>query len=291
MEVDSVSQQPDGRELRGHLHGMWASVAGGWAENADYVDERSTETTAELLARSRPQPGERILELACGPGGVGLAAAELVAPGGEVVLSDVVPEMTATAAQRADALGLGNVRIRVLDLESIDEPDASYDVVLCREGMMFAADPARAAGEIQRVLRPHGRFAIAVWGPRARNPWLGAVLDAASAQLGMPMPPPGMPGPFALEDADGLAGLFEAAGLMDVEVRELPVPLRARSFEEWWSRTSALAGPLAKILASMPDEAREAIREHAREAIKPYETGAGLEIPGVTLIAAGRRAG
>ena len=51
-----------------------------------------------------------MLELACGAGGAGLAAAELVGPGGEVVISDVAPEMTAIAAARAEALGLRNVR-------------------------------------------------------------------------------------------------------------------------------------------------------------------------------------
>ena len=129
--------------IAGHLHGMWASVAGSWREHAEYVDARAALVTAQMLERTGPRPGERVLELACGPGGAGLAAAELVAPGGDVVLSDVVPEMTAIAAARARALELTNVRTRELDLEQIDEPDAAYDVVLCREGLMFALDPAR----------------------------------------------------------------------------------------------------------------------------------------------------
>ena len=72
------------------------------------------------------------------PGGAGLAAAARVAPGGGVVLSDVAAEMTAIAAARAEVLGLSNVSTRELDLEHIDEPDHSYDAVLCREGLMFA---------------------------------------------------------------------------------------------------------------------------------------------------------
>jgi hypothetical protein len=50
---------------------MWAAVAGSWGEYADYVDERGADVTESMLARSLPQPGERVLELACGPGGVG----------------------------------------------------------------------------------------------------------------------------------------------------------------------------------------------------------------------------
>ena len=162
--------------------------------------------------------------------------------------------MVAIAAARAEALP--NVSARVLDLEAIDEPDEAYDVVLCREGLMFATDPARAAAEIRRVLRPGGRVAVAVWGPREDNPWLGLVFDAVSAQRGEPVPPPGIPGPFSLSGAGVLAGLLEGAGLADVAVSELSVPLRAGSFEEWWTRTAALAGPLAAILPTLPEPAR-----------------------------------
>ena len=140
------------------------------------------------------------------------------------------------------------------------------------------------------MLRPGGRAAVAVWAARERNPWLGLVMDVVSAQIGAPVPPPGIPGPFALGDADELRRLLDDAGLADVRVGELSVPLRAASFDEWWGRTSALAGPLSAILASMPEAAVQALRERAREAVRDYETASGgLDFPGVTLIAGRRR--
>jgi len=176
----------------------------------------------------------------------------------------------------------------VRDLEAIDEPDGAYDVVLCREGLMFVPDPARAAAEIARVLRPGGRAAIAVWAARERNPWLGLVLDAVTEQTGTPVPPPGVPGPFSLADPDGLVRLLSDAGLADITLDEIPVPLRAPTFDEWWARTTAIAGPLAKRLAAMPEPARQALRARLQEDTRPYATADGLEIPGVTLVASGR---
>lgn len=277
-------------QLRTQLHGMWASVAPAWAEHADYADTRGAVITARLLELSAPGPGERVLELACGPGGVGIAAAGLVGPAGEVVLSDVAAEMTAIAAARAAAAGLGNVRTLTLDLDDLGQPDQAYDVVLCREGLMFALDPAHAVAEIRRILRPGGRVALAVWGPRARNPWLSLVFDAVSAQLGVTLPPPGVPGPFALDDPERLAGLLAGAGLADVTVTEVPTPLRDASFEAWLARTSALAGPLAKRLAALPEPARRQLRDRLEAAVRPYRTPAGLDFPGVSLLASGRRA-
>ena len=76
-----------------------------------------------------------------------------------------------------------------------------------------------------------------------------------------------------------------------MQVGELSVPLRTASFDEWWGRTSALAGPLSAILPSMPDAAVQAMRERARAAVRAYENASGgLDLPGVTLIAAARRA-
>jgi ubiquinone/menaquinone biosynthesis C-methylase UbiE len=282
-------QCQDSAGLRARVHGMWASVAASWGEHAGYADARAARVTARMLESSAPAPGERVLELACGPGGAGLAAARLVGPDGHVVLSDVVEEMTSIAGRRAEALGLRTISTRVLDLEQIDEPDASYDVVLCREGLMFAVDPAAGAREIGRVLRPGGRLAVAVWGPRARNPWLGLIFDVVSAQVGKPVPPPGVPGPFSLDEAERLAGVLRAGGIADVRVEEVDTPLWTASFEEWWTRTRGLAGPLTAILASLPQPALQVIEARLREAVAPYETPDGLELPGVTLLATGRR--
>jgi SAM-dependent methyltransferase len=276
-------------ELRAGLHIMWGSVAPGWEQNADFVDARAADLTAAMLSAADLNPGDRVLELACGPGGLGLAVAERVGDEGEVVLSDVVPQMTAIAAARGEERGLANVTTLELDLERIDQPDHAYDAVLCREGIMLVPDQHGAAAEIRRVLRPGGRAVVSVWGPRERNPWLGAMLDAVGAQLGGTFPPPGVPGPFALDDRGRLLATLSNAGFADVEVIEVEAPWRGVSFDQWWLVTTALAGPLARVLEAQPPEALDAIRTHARESLAQYESGDGLEIPGVTLVGTARR--
>jgi ubiquinone/menaquinone biosynthesis C-methylase UbiE len=277
-------------ELRAGLHTMWGAVAPGWEQNADFVDSRTEDLTRAMLEAAALEPGDRVLELACGPGGLGIAAADRVGADGEVVLSDVAPQMTAIAAARSEARGLGNVTTLDLDLERVDQPDGSYDAVLCREGIMLVPDHDGAASEMRRVLRPGGRAVVSVWGPRERNPWLGAMLDAVGTQLGVTFPPPGLPGPFALDGRDKLLAVLSGAGFEDVAVDEVEAPWIGASFDQWWLVTTALAGPLAKVLEAQPPEAIDAIRSRAREALAPYETPNGLEIPGVTLVGAARRA-
>jgi enediyne biosynthesis protein CalE5 len=275
-------------DVRTGIHGMWATVTEGWEVHADENDVRAEPITRWMLEQTAPRAGERVLELACGPGGTGIAAAQRVGDGGEVVLSDVVAGMAEIAGRRAAALGLANVRTAVLDIEAIDEPVASTDVVLCREGLMFAVDPRQAAREIARVLRPGGRVAVAVWGPRPENPWLGIVLDSVGEHLGVTLPPPGTPGPFSLSDGDELAAVLRDGGLVDVRTDRVAVPYEGATVDRWWARTCACAGPLAQLLAGLPGEAAEAIRARAFAAVAGYTVDGRVQLPGVSLVASAR---
>lgn len=276
-------------QIRAHVHEMWARVATGWGEIAEEIDQRGAAQTEWMLSVTTVGPGDRVLELACGPGGAGLTAAASVGSTGEVVLSDVVPEMVAIAASRARDRGLTNVRTATLDLEQIDVPDASFDVVLCREGLMFAVEPDRACSEMHRVLRRGGRLAVAVWASPNENPWLGVVMKALRATTGAHTPPPGAPGPFALADETRLCTLLADAGFVDVVIEHLPVPLRSPSFEAWWARTTSIAGPVAEIISRLDAPTRSALEDELRRAVAPYATTTGIELPGLTMLASARR--
>src|SRR3954467_2978240 len=211
-------------EKRQHVHAMWAGVAEQWTKRADFLDHRAAAVTKALLDGAAIGTGDRVLVLADGPGGLGLAAARIAA---DVVSSDVVPSYADIVNVRAQAAGLANVTAKVLDLEEIAEAENSFDAVVIREGLMFAVDPAAALGEIRRVLHGDGRLAAAVWGPKADNPWLAIVMDAVAAQVGHEVPPPGMPGPFALADEVGLGRLTRDAGFRDVHIDHVAVRFHA----------------------------------------------------------------
>ena len=269
-------------EKRDHVHQLWNSVAPHWGEHADYIDAKGEGLNKVLLDNAAISATDRVLELACGAGGLGLAAAGRA---GKIVISDVSEAMVAIAAARVAARGVTNAHTAVRDIEEIDEPDASFDAVVCREGLMFAVEPANAFAVVRRVLKTGGRLSAAVWGPKERNPWLGLVIDGVSAQLGRSVPPPGMPGPFALSDASQLRALCDAAGLREIVIDDVEVPSLNASFDEWWARTSALAGPLANVLATLPDDAKHELVSRLHTAVAPYEqTDGTLVFPGESLV-------
>lgn len=276
-------------QLRTQLQAMWNSVATGWAENIDHIEHRGVGVATAMIDGVSPQAGERILEVACGTGATGLMAARRVGPTGMVTLSDAAPDMAAIAAGRATELGIANVSTAVLDIEQIEMPDATYDGLLCREGLMFAVDPARALGEFRRVLKPGGRVAVGVWADRERNPWLGLLLDAVTAEVGFPVPPPGLPGPFSLAEPGYLRELFVSAGFLDVTDADVDNSFRAPGFDGWWQRMSAMTGPVATIIGGLSPSAKTSLIARLEELVDPYLGDEGLELPGVETVVTATR--
>jgi SAM-dependent methyltransferase len=266
---------------------IWNGAAPGWEESAEFVDGQLAPATTALLEAAGVGAGDAVLDLAAGPGGAGLAAAELVGASGTVVLSDLASEMVAVAARRASAYP--QVRTAVFDQSEIAAEDGEFDAVISRHGLMFAEDGTAAVREAARVLREGGRYAAMTWGPREQNPWLGLVLDAVGEQFGVPFPPPNVRGPFSLDDAARLRSVLVDGGLAGVSTQAIETPMHAASLEAWWERVPKLAGPLASALAGMEPEVREEIARRALSAGERASRREGDQIvfAGSVLIASG----
>jgi len=169
-------------DQREELLARWDSMAAGWkATRANF--QRSMEPVSQWLVEAiHPQPGHSVLELAAGLGDTGLLAAQLVAPGGSVLLTDGSDKMVEVAREHAEEVGATNVELRTMQAEWIDLPTASVDSVLCRFGYMLLVDPEAALRETRRVLKSGGRVALAVWDDLERNPWMKVLREALVAR-------------------------------------------------------------------------------------------------------------
>jgi SAM-dependent methyltransferase len=264
----------------------WEEAASGWERRAEEMRAFAAPVTHWMIDAIAPQPGERVLELAAGLGETGMLIAELVVPGGAVIISDQAEGMLEGARKRAAAQGLSNVEFTPFNAEWIDLPVASVDAVVCRWGYMLMVDPLAALRETRRVLRPGGRVALAVWDRIEENPWF-SLPGAELLERGLLVPPPpGTPGPFTLSDSARVRELLEHAGFTEIHVESVVLARRHASFEEFWEVTLDLSRRIHDAVLSRPESEIAEVRAAVAARIEPFTAADGsIDLPALTLAA------
>jgi SAM-dependent methyltransferase len=270
---------------------FWDRRADAWERRADAMDLFSSLYGRPALEALDIQPGERVLDVGCGPGTTAIELAEQVAPDGEVVGVDISAAMVAAATRRAAAAGVSNVRFIMADAES-DDLGEDFDAVYSRFGVMFFADPGAAFANIGRSLRSGGRLACVVWGSLADNPWMFMPTLAAGPVLKaqLTIPGPNEPGPFSLADRDRVIAVLSQAGLRAVTVETVAgsrLITSAAADDE--IRTLLEVGPLGEAYDVADATTRQAAVDAIVAAVEPYRDGDGWRLPGAALKVTARR--
>ncbi|HWI82688.1 class I SAM-dependent methyltransferase [Ramlibacter sp.] len=268
---------------------QWNKDGAAWRRWTPTLDRWYGAATRVMLDLARVAPGQRVLDIAAGAGEPAVSAAERVGPGGYVLATDISEGIIELALQVARERGLRQIETRAMDGEQLDLPDASFDAVLCRLGLMYMPHPAAALREWRRVLRPGGRVAVAVFSSPDRNSWgaLPASIIRRRAQL--PPPVPGQPGPFSLGGPGVLEDLFRQAGFADPEVRAVPVPHAAASSADYVRVAREAFGGFNAMMADLPPQERESVWNEVEDAMRRFESAGGFEVPGECLVGAATR--
>jgi SAM-dependent methyltransferase len=266
----------DPAQYKATIRSEWRDAAPGWRAWIDVLEAEDgggavSRTLVELAGLG---PGDVVLDVAAGYGEPGLPAARAVTPGGRVVCTDISGEMLAVGRERAAAEGLDNLEFLECDAEELAFEEASFDAVLSRQGLQFLPDVAGVLARLHSFLKPQGRLAAAVWGPPGTVQF-AAPVPVIRAELQLPPPPTGVPGPFALADAGQLAERVAAAGFTDVETGTLTTIYQTDSPElaTHWLRD--VAPPIASLVDTQPPEVQERVWATVTQAWAPYTTADG----------------
>jgi ubiquinone/menaquinone biosynthesis C-methylase UbiE len=237
-----------------------------------------------LLEMAALQPGERVIDIACGTGLVTFPAADSVGSGGYVLATDISERMVERVAEDARRRGLTNVTTRRLGAEQLDEvPDQSFDVALCALGLMYVPDVAAALAQMHRVLRPAGRAVAAVWGARAHCGWadIFPIVESRVQSDVCPMF-------FQLGTGPSLQLAFEAAGFEQVHSDRLATTLHYATADQ--AADAAFAGgPVAMAYSRFDEATRVDARTEYIVSIEPYRVATGYDIPGEFVVTQGER--
>jgi SAM-dependent methyltransferase len=211
--------------------------------------------SAQLADLATVQPGDRVLDVGCGPGNL---TGELVARLGGDAVSAVDPSEPFGAAARARHPG---VDVRHASAEALPYPDGAFDAALAQLVVHFMTDPVAGIREMARVTQADGRVAACVWDFAGGRGPLGPFWEAAHV-----VDP-------SIVDESGLAGarkghlvaLFDAAGLRGVVEAELAVERAFTGFDAWWEPFTRGVGPAGAVLSRLDAGRREALRDECRK--------------------------
>lgn len=225
------------------------------AENYErfFVPHIGAPVAADLVAQASLQPGERVLDVACGTGVVSRLAAERVGDAGSVTGLDIHPGMLAVAA----AVTPPDIAIdwQEGDAESLPFDDGEFDVVFCQMGLQFPSGKLAALREMRRVLKSGGRVFVSVPGPK---PSLFEVLTEGLARHFGPQAAGFADRVFSMHDVDELTELMRGAGFHEVKVEAQPKDLRLPPPAEFlWQYVYST--PLAQAAGQASQEQRNAL--------------------------------
>jgi ubiquinone/menaquinone biosynthesis C-methylase UbiE len=236
-----------------------------------------------LLEMAEPQPGEHVLDVACGTGLVTLPAARAVGPEGRLVATDISEGMVGACRAAAQNAGLNWVEFARLGAENLDLPEGSFDVILCALGLMYVPDPTLAMRQMWRASKPGGRAAVAVWGARKSCGWAGifpVVDERVNTQV--------CPLFFDLGTGDAMADTLSAAGFEDIISRRISTVLEYESTDEALGAAFA-GGPVAMAYSRFDDATRQEAHAEYLATIEGFRNGSGYRIPGEFVVVRGRR--
>jgi ubiquinone/menaquinone biosynthesis C-methylase UbiE len=203
------------------------------------------------------RPGQRALDVGCGPGALTGALAKLLGADHVAAVDPSEPFVRACASRAP------GVRVEVAAAEALPFDDGSFDAALSQLVVNFMTDAPAGVREMRRVTRSGGIVASAVWDyadgmTLLRRFWDAAVaLDPVAARLdeGRSMP---------YSRRRELELLWRGEGLQHIETSEIVVEGAYSGFDDLWQPLEAGVGPSGAYASGLPPEQRMRLRDELR---------------------------
>lgn len=248
----------------------------------------SARWSVDLLDRVKVQPGERVLDVACGTGIVARTAASMAGATGIVVGLD----MNATMLDKARSID-ASIEWREGDALVMPFRDQEFDVVVCQQGIQFFPDRLQAVQEMHRVLRPNGRLGISVWYSLDTSPGYVALaealerhVDAKTASLVHTQPQPNEA--FPLREGSEIRTLLEQSGFREVNaVRESKMARYASPKE--FTRAIMVGSIMRRTGTRVSEETMQLLMDDVSAQLQAYVSADGLAFPMEANVATARK--
>lgn len=268
---------------------QWQAAADAWYRWSPLLNQWLGKATDEMLELAGVKNGHKVLDVAAGAGEQSITAAKKVGPAGYVLATDISPNILAFAQKMAKDAGVENIETKVMDGENLTVPDASFDAVISRVGLIYFPDQQKALREMLRVLKPGGKVAAIMYSTAEKNKFFSIPVSIIRNRAKLPHPAAGQPGPFSLGAEGVIEKAFEQAGFREVTsvLVNSPVLLPKAKFCVEFERESF--GALHQMMSGLTDTEKQQVWEEIETELSKFETDNGFTGPCEMIVAVGQK--
>lgn len=259
----------------------WDEVADAYAELIDPDFGPYSEAALELVPVSE---GDRVIDIACGPGALSLRAAR---HGASVLGVDLSPGQIAILEDRAAKEGLTQLQAQVMDGQSLALEDATFDAGFSMFGIMLFPDRSRGFEELHRVVRPGGRVAISAWADPSEIEWFSLFKEAVETAVPAFDPPP--PPFIDLTDPSRFEQELVDAGFESVEVHRIDAYTVSQGSAASWRKLAEANPVLPALFEALGEDAVADIEATFLELYEERYPSGPVELASPAYIAVGTR--
>jgi len=209
-----------------------------------------------LVERAQLAAGSRVLDVATGRGASAFPAAKLVGPRGQVIGTDIAPEMLQETAKDVKTGNWPNIELQQMDAERLQYPDGAFDCVLCGFALWFFPHPDRALQQFYRVLKPGGSLALTTWAHD--SPMHNLQRDTLRPHLVPASNANGQERKQRFDTAEQLQMALQQAGFVDAKVFTEDFTALVTGTDPFWEQL--WAGGNRRVLERMPASTLEMVK-------------------------------
>lgn len=287
--MNTITPQFDPVKYKNTTRDQWQAAAEAWYRWSPVLNQWLGKATDKMLEMADITIGHHVLDVAAGAGEQSITAAKKVGATGYVLATDISSNILEFAKQMVKEAGLNNIETQVMDGENLTVPDATFDAVISRVGLIFFPDQQKALKEMLRVLKKGGKVAAIVYSTPEKNKFFSIPVSIIRSRAKLPPPLPGQPGPFSLGAEGVIEKAFMQAGFIHVKSVLIDSPLHFPLAKDCVQFERESFAALHQMMSALSDSEKQTVWEEIETELKKFETEKGFAGPCEMIVAVGEK--